>query len=163
MKVDVDGVESDQEVTKGFLLGFRDVLEQGRDDRLPRWELRDLSATRLLRRYRNSTYRLVNSDQELHRLGIDISNFNTTFVGEEDPVTFTGRVDADIVFGFLRMGQEWFEDEGVQGTGDLFDLTRLAGEVLDPFARNLVVLVEAEETSLSSSLDELIGLGDELV
>lgn len=162
MEVDVDGVESNQEVTKGFLLGFRDVLQQGRDDGLPRWELRDWSATRLLR-YGNSTYRLVNSDQELHRLGIDISNFNTTFVGEEDPVTFTGRVDADIVFGFLRMGQEWFEDEGVQGTGNLFHLTRLAGKVLDPFARDLVVLVEAKETGLSSSLDELIGLGDKLV
>lgn len=61
------------------------------------------------------------------------------------------------------MGQERLDDERVQGTRDLFDLTRLAGKVLDPFTRDLVVLVEAEETGLSSSLDELIGLGDELV
>jgi hypothetical protein len=161
VEVDVDSVETDQEVAKGLLLGFRDILEQSRDDGLPRRELQN--GQRRSIKTRENTYRLVNSDQKLHSLGVDISDFDTTFVSEEDPVAFTGRVDADIVFGFLGMGQERLDDERVQGTGDLFDLTRLAGEVLDPFARDLVVLVKAEETGLSSSLDELIGLCDELV
>lgn len=61
------------------------------------------------------------------------------------------------------MGQERLEDERVQGSRGLFDRARLARLFLDPVARDLVVLVEAEETGLASTLDELVGLGDELV
>jgi hypothetical protein len=61
------------------------------------------------------------------------------------------------------VGQERLEDERVQGSRGLFDRARLARLFLDPVARDLVVLVEAEETGLASTLDELVGLGDELV
>ena len=109
------------------------------------------------------TYWLVHSDEQLHGLGVDISDLDTTFVREQDPVTFTRRVDTDVVFGLLRVGQERLEDERVERSRHLFDLARLAGTLLDPFSGDLVVLVDAQETGLSSSLDQLIGLGDELV
>jgi hypothetical protein len=109
------------------------------------------------------TYRLVNSDEQLHGLCIDISDLDTTFMGEQDPITFTRRVDTDVVLGLLGMREERLEDERVECSRDLFNLTRLSGTLLDPFSGDLVVLVDAEETGLSSTLDQLIGLGDELV
>ena len=61
------------------------------------------------------------------------------------------------------MRGERLDDEGVEGTRGLLDSHGLASTFLDPSSGGLPLLVEAEETGLSSSLDELIGLTDELV
>lgn len=45
---------------------------------------------------------------------------------------------------------------------DQANLNGLSSLLLDPLPSNLVSLVEAQESSLSTSLDELIGLGNEL-
>lgn len=144
MEVDVDGVESDEEVTEDILLGLGDVGEEGRDKVLSVRELR------------------ADGDQELQGLGVDISDLDTTLVGEEDPVTLSGRVDTDVVLGVGRVGREWLDDKGVEGTGGLFDRDGLARTRLDPGSSLLPLLVEAQETGLSSSLDQLIRLSDEL-
>jgi hypothetical protein len=84
-------------------------------------------------------------------------------LGEQDPISLSGRIHTDVVLGILGVGQERLEDERVQGSRGLFDRARLARLFLDPVARDLVILVETEETGLASTLDELVGLGDELV
>ena len=43
-------------------------------------------------------------------------------MGEEDLVAFALGVDADVVFCVGGMGEEWFNDEVVQGSGYGFDL-----------------------------------------
>lgn len=60
------------------------------------------------------------------------------------------------------MRAEGLNDEGVESTGGLLNGHGLAGPLLDPSASLFPALVEAQETSLSSSLDKLIGLADEL-
>ena len=60
------------------------------------------------------------------------------------------------------MGGEGLNDEGVEGTSGVLDLLGLAGALLDPGTSLFPSLVEAKETSLSSALDELVGLADEL-
>jgi hypothetical protein len=88
---------------------------------------------------------------------------NPNSLGEQDPISLSGRIHTDVVLGILGVGQERLEDERVQGSRGLFDRARLARLFLDPVARDLVILVETEETGLASTLDELVGLGDELV
>jgi hypothetical protein len=61
------------------------------------------------------------------------------------------------------VGKEWLDNESVKGTGSALYELSLAGLLLDPLSSDLPLLVEAKETGLSSTLDELIGLTDELV
>jgi len=61
------------------------------------------------------------------------------------------------------MRQKRLEDERVQRPGGLFHSDGFPGFFLDPGRGDLVVLVEAEETGFASTLDQLIGLGHELV
>ena len=42
--------------------------------------------------------RFADENVQLERLGVNIANINTTFVGEEDTVTLALRCDADIIF-----------------------------------------------------------------
>lgn len=60
------------------------------------------------------------------------------------------------------MRAERLNDEGVKSTGGLLNRHGFAGPLLDPSASLLPALVEAKETSLSSSLNKLIGLAHEL-
>lgn len=60
------------------------------------------------------------------------------------------------------MRAERLNDEGVKSTGGLLNRHGLAGPLLDPSTSLLPALVEAKETSLSSSLNKLIGLAHEL-
>lgn len=60
------------------------------------------------------------------------------------------------------MRAERLNDEGVESTGGLLNGHGLASLLLDPSASLLPALVEAKETSFSTSLDKLIGLADEL-
>jgi hypothetical protein len=43
-------------------------------------------------------------------------------VGEEDVVTFTDGVDANVELGVGWMGEERFDDEGVEGSSYAFNL-----------------------------------------
>ncbi len=104
MEVDVDAVEADKEVDEGVLLLGRHVGKEGGGDGLARRE------------------GLGDGEVEDERLGVNIADVNTTLVGEEDGIAFTGRGDADVVFGVGRMGEEWFDNEVVQGSSNRFHL-----------------------------------------
>lgn len=71
-------------------------------------------------------------------------------------------VDVDVVLGVLRVGNERLDEELSQNTADVLNLLRLAGALSDPGLGLGPGLVEGEQTALASSLDELIGLRDEL-
>ena len=71
MEVDVDGVETDEEVGKGLLLARGDVFEEGVGESFARGE------------------RLADRDLEGKRLGIDVADVDTAFVREENVVTLT--------------------------------------------------------------------------
>jgi hypothetical protein len=60
------------------------------------------------------------------------------------------------------MGAERLNDEGVECTGGRLDLLGFTSLGLDPLASLFPLFVQAEKSGLSSSLDELIGLTDEL-
>jgi len=55
--------------------------------------------------------RLANENVQLERLGVDIANINTTFVGEEDRVTLTLGRDADIIFRIWWVREERLDNE----------------------------------------------------
>lgn len=60
------------------------------------------------------------------------------------------------------MGQERLDDESVKGSSGLLNQLGLASSLFNPSTSLLPLLVEAEKASLSTSLDELIGLADKL-
>lgn len=84
-------------------------------------------------------------------------------MGEEDLVSVSGRVDADVVLGVGRVREEGLDDEGVERSSRLLHLNGLASSGRNPLLDLLPALVEAEQAGLSSSLDELVGLRDELL
>lgn len=104
MEVDVDAVQADEEVDERLLLLCGDVLEEGAGDGLARREL------------------LGDGDVEDEGLGVDVSDIDTTFVGEEDGVALALGGDADVVLGVGGVGQEGLDDEVVQGSCNRFDL-----------------------------------------
>lgn len=65
MQVDVDGVETDQEVTENVLLGLGNVGQEGRDDGLAAREL------------------LADGQEELEGLFVDISNIHTALATDQ--------------------------------------------------------------------------------
>ena len=104
VEVDVNGVEADEEVDEGLLLCGGDVLEERVRDHLAGGEGG------------------VDGDLELEGLRVDITNVDTTFVGEEDVGALTSGVDADVVFGIRRVGKEGLDDEVVERAGYRLDL-----------------------------------------
>lgn len=104
VEVDVDGVEAGKEVDERLLLRLRDMLQESVGDRLAR---------------RN---RLVHTNLEGQRLGVDVTNVDTTFMGEEDVIAVTVGVDANVVFGVGRVGEERLYDEVVESARDGLDL-----------------------------------------
>ena len=66
--------------------------------------------------------RLVHADLESQCLCVDVANVDTTLMGEEDVVAITVRIDADVVLGVGRMGEEGFNDEVVESARDGLDL-----------------------------------------
>jgi len=105
MKVDVNRVQSDDEVDESFeSFSSGNVLEELR---LDLFTSREFSS---------------NGNEKGESLGVDISDFYTSFVSEKDNVSLTDRVDADVVFRVGRMGAERFDDESVESSGSLLDL-----------------------------------------
>ena len=93
-------------------------------------------------------------------VSISLARKERGVLGEEDPVTFTGRVDTDIVLGVGGMRTERLDDECVEGTGSTLDFLWLTSPSLDPRSSLFPFLVQTQESGLSSSLDELIGFTD---
>jgi hypothetical protein len=79
VEVNIDGVKADEEVNESIPLCGRNVLEKSGSDLLARWE------------------RPVDEDVELERFGIDITDIDTAFMGEEDRVTLALGCNADII------------------------------------------------------------------
>jgi hypothetical protein len=104
VKIDIDTVKPDQKVDESVLLGCRNLGEERFLDFITGREL------------------LVNGDKELESLGVNIANFDTTLMSEEDIVAFTCRVNADVKLSIRRMRKEWLDDEVIQGTSDGLDL-----------------------------------------
>jgi hypothetical protein len=150
VEIDVDRVQSDDEIDDVLLLLRRvDFGEQRGCDVLPgRKGFRGIGGG--------------DGDVELEGVGIDIADIDAALGGEEDGVELAGRSDADVVLGVGRMGQERLDEEGCQRAGDVLDLAGLASSGDDPLLGIGPILVEGEQASLAASLDQLIGLGDEL-
>jgi hypothetical protein len=105
VKVDVDRVQAGNEVNEGLLdLTTGDVLEEAGLDGLAVGQLAS------------------DGDEKLDSLGVDISNLDSSLVGEENDISLTNRVDADVELGVGRVGKEGLDDEGVESTGGLLDL-----------------------------------------
>jgi hypothetical protein len=104
VEVDVDGVETEEEVDESFPLGFWNMFEQGgRDDGA-------------------GGEGAVDWDGENEGFGINVADFYSSFVCEEDRVAFAGGVNADIVFRVRRVGEERLDNKVIKSTGDRFDL-----------------------------------------
>lgn len=105
VEVDVDRVEADDKVDEGLeTFSSGNVLEEVRLDLFAGRELAS------------------NGNEESESLGVDITDVDTSLVGEEDDISLTNGVDADVVLGVGRVGAERFNDEGVEGTSGLLDL-----------------------------------------
>jgi hypothetical protein len=81
MEVNVDGIEADEEIDEGILLGRRDCGKERLGDLLARGEFGS------------------NGNLESGCLSIDITDIDTTFMREEDFVTLALGVYANIILG----------------------------------------------------------------
>ena len=104
VQVGVDVVKGDEKVDEGFVLCGWDVLEQCACNGRTRRQL------------------ATDGDEQLEGFSIDIANFDTTFMREEDDIAFTDRVDANVELGVGRMRLERLYDKGVDGASDAVDL-----------------------------------------
>lgn len=109
VEVDVDGVEADEEVDEVIFLLGGDVREEGGGDDFAGGE------------------RLSDVDVEFEGFGVNITNVDTSFVGEKDGIAFTLGVDADVVLGVGGVREERLENEVVQGSRDGFNLGEKIG------------------------------------
>jgi len=73
----------------------------------------------------------------------------------------TDGVDVDVVLSVLRMRNEWLDKELSQNTIDSLNSLFLASSCSNPLFCLSPGLVQAQKTTLASSLDQLIRLCDE--
>ena len=71
------------------------------------------------------------------------------------------RVDVDVVFGIGGVGNERFDEELSQCAENGLDLDFLASSSFDPRSCLWPGLVQGQQTTLASSLDQLIWFGDQ--
>lgn len=64
-------------------------------------------------------------------LGVNITDVNTTLMGEEDAVALTLGVNTDVIFGVGGVRKEGFDNEVVQGASNGLDLKFLRN-ISDP-------------------------------
>jgi hypothetical protein len=79
VEVNINGVKADEEVNESIPLFRRNMLEKSGSELLARWE------------------RLADEDVEFKRFGVDITNIDTAFMGEEDGIALALRRNADII------------------------------------------------------------------
>ena len=106
MQVNIDAVQTNEEINESILLLRRDVGQEGGRD--------DIACGEGL------SYGKV----EYERLCVDVANVYAAFVSEEDGVAFTSRCNANVVFGVGGMGKEGLNDKVVERSGDRFDLIK---------------------------------------
>jgi len=107
VQVNIDAVQTNEEINESILLLRRDVGQEGGRD--------DIACGEGL------SYGKV----EYERLCVDVANVYAAFVGEEDGVAFTSRCNANVVFGVGGMGKERLNDKVVERSGDRFDLIKM--------------------------------------
>lgn len=161
--VHVDSVETRDEVDEDVVDTLGDLVQEGLGDFLV-----------------GGVVLQVDGNEQLFSLSVDITNVDTTLVGEEDPVTLhllaldnliplykrvtylTNGVDVDVVFSLLRVRNEGLDEELTEDTSDGLNLDFLCSTSLNPFPSLSPGLVETKETALSTALDQLVGFGNEL-
>jgi hypothetical protein len=90
VEVCVDRIETNKEVNQSLLLFRWNVLKESGCNFASRRE------------------GLANRDRKTKSFCIDVSNIDTTFMGKKNFVTFTVRVDTNVVFSVGRMREERF-------------------------------------------------------
>ena len=83
---------------------------------------------------------------------------------QEDPgnsAYLANGVDVDVIFSLLGVGNKGLNEELPQKALDGLDLLLLAGTRSNPLSGLWPCLVQAQEATLASSLDQLVGLCDE--
>jgi hypothetical protein len=76
--------------------------------------------------------------------------------------TLSHRVDVDVVLGVLGVRDERLNEEMSQDASGVLNLLLLQGTLSNPSTSLSPSLVKSQETSLATTLDELIGLCNEL-
>jgi len=102
-------------------------------------------------------------DDEFLSLGVDISHVHSSLVIEEDLVTIPDGVDTEVVLVGGLVGHKGLDNEALGHPGDGPGLDGLAHLLRDPLADLGPGGVEEEEAGLAAPLDQLVGLGDELL
>jgi hypothetical protein len=74
----------------------------------------------------------------------------------------TDGVDADVGLSFLSVGNHGLNEEVTENTNDVLNLDILASAGLNPLTSLSPGLVQGKQTALTTALDQLIGLRDEL-
>lgn len=96
-------------------------------------------------------------------LRVDIPDIDPSLMVEQYLISRSERVNAHIELVALCMRVERLDEEVIQHARHDFDLHLLVTTILDPLGGFVPCGVELHQSSLSSSLDELIRLGDQLV
>jgi len=104
VEVNVDGVQPDKEIGEDLFLVFRNITKDA-----------------VLKLGAGGEW-AEDGYVKFEGLGIDITDIYTTGRGEEECVSVAGRCDANVIFCIGRVREEWFDDEGVECSGDRLDL-----------------------------------------
>mmetsp|Transcript_3441 Transcript_3441/g.13652 ORF Transcript_3441/g.13652 Transcript_3441/m.13652 type:complete len:488 (-) Transcript_3441:84-1547(-) len=96
--------------------------------------------------------------REANCLGVNVSNVHSTLVVEEELVGLAMRLDADVVLIALVVGHERFHNERLENAGDTLHLRLASDAFVHPVLHLRPALVDRQETSLTTALDELIRL-----
>jgi hypothetical protein len=134
VEINVDRVQAGNEVNQDITLEFWNILEKSLLDNI------------------SSGEGVIDLDEKLHGLSVNITNFDTTFVGEENVIAFTFTVNTDIVFSVGRMRNKGLNQEGLDETSSLFNLLRKPNSVSKPCVNFLLVEYECKFDSHSPPL-----------
>ena len=104
VEVDVDGVETNKEVDEDFLLLFGHMFEKCLSPDVTRGKGSG------------------NANIKPKGFCVDVTNVDTTLMGEENGITLAVGVDAHVEFGVRGMRKERLQDEVVEGSSDRLDL-----------------------------------------
>jgi len=118
VEINIDRIETDQEINKGIPLLSRDMTEEGSSNNLASGEW------------------LVDRDIKDKGFGIDVTNVNTTLMSEENAITLALGTDTNIILSIGRVRQERLDNEIVQSARDSLNLLSNASEKKKRTKRN---------------------------
>mmetsp|Transcript_9699 Transcript_9699/g.29140 ORF Transcript_9699/g.29140 Transcript_9699/m.29140 type:complete len:313 (+) Transcript_9699:2679-3617(+) len=96
-------------------------------------------------------------------LGVDVADVDAPLVVEQDLVVVAGGDDADVEFLGLLVGHKGLHQEVRELPGDILHLLVLAHPLHHPVLCLIEGLVHCDEPGLATPLDQLVGLGHELL